>query len=225
MTKDYRIDFKVRNNWLLSVIESRGYKTVGEFCRKNNLQATTVGKYAALKISPLTSDGEWTSYILKMAEILKCLPSELCPPQHLEKSLRVNTATIEADVSEVAGYLTGNIDTSMPAISHIIDDENCLEITKCLTLLTPREERVLRMRFGLTPDGEVRELQEVGNDYGLSRERIRQVEAKALRKLKHPKRSAPLREVAKAWGITSEYYDNKPRHYVPEWKKQEQKEK
>ncbi len=65
-------------------------------------------------------------------------------------------------------------------------------IGEALALLSPREERVIRMRFGLGTTGE-HTLEEVGNSFRVSRERIRQIEAKALRKLKHPSRSQTLR--------------------------------
>ena len=61
-----------------------------------------------------------------------------------------------------------------------------------LNMLTPREERVIKMRFGLE-DGTEHTLEEVGQRFGVTRERIRQIEAKALRKLKHPSRSRKLR--------------------------------
>ncbi|HMF00270.1 MAG TPA: sigma factor-like helix-turn-helix DNA-binding protein, partial [Terriglobia bacterium] len=61
-----------------------------------------------------------------------------------------------------------------------------------LNMLTPREERVIKMRFGLE-DGTERTLEEVGRAFGVTRERIRQIEAKALRKLRHPSRSRQLR--------------------------------
>ncbi len=62
-----------------------------------------------------------------------------------------------------------------------------------LGTLTPREERVLRLRFGLD-DGRARTLEEVGQSFGVTRERIRQIEAKALRKLRHPSRSKKLKD-------------------------------
>ena len=62
-----------------------------------------------------------------------------------------------------------------------------------LGTLTPREEMVLRLRFGLV-DGRSRTLEEVGKDFGVTRERIRQIEAKALRKLRHPSRSKKLKD-------------------------------
>ncbi len=67
------------------------------------------------------------------------------------------------------------------------------QIWDLLKTLTPREEKVLRMRFGLE-DGNPRTLEEVGKVFGVTRERIRQIEAKALRKLKHPSRIKKLKE-------------------------------
>ena len=63
---------------------------------------------------------------------------------------------------------------------------------KALTTLTPREEKVLRMRFGIGEKSD-HTLEEVGNDFNVTRERIRQIEAKALRKLRHPVRSVMLK--------------------------------
>jgi RNA polymerase primary sigma factor len=64
--------------------------------------------------------------------------------------------------------------------------------TRVLATLTPREERVLRMRFGIGINTD-HTLEEVGQQFSVTRERIRQIEAKALRKLKHPSRSRKLR--------------------------------
>ncbi len=67
------------------------------------------------------------------------------------------------------------------------------QIVEVLTTLTEREQRVLRLRFGLD-DGRSRTLEEVGKEFNVTRERIRQIEAKALRKLRHPSRSKKLRD-------------------------------
>ena len=76
------------------------------------------------------------------------------------------------------------------AASFALMKEQLLDV---LDTLTPREEKVLRLRFGLD-DGHQRTLEEVGREFNVTRERIRQIEAKALRKLRHPSRSKKLRD-------------------------------
>jgi RNA polymerase primary sigma factor len=66
------------------------------------------------------------------------------------------------------------------------------QTAQVLRTLTPREERVIKMRFGLE-DGSEHTLEEVGQSFAVTRERIRQIEAKALRKLRHPSRSRKLK--------------------------------
>ncbi len=76
------------------------------------------------------------------------------------------------------------------AASYILLKE---QLESVLDTLTTREEKVLRLRFGLD-DGRSRTLEEVGQEFGVTRERIRQIEAKALRKLRHPSRSRKLKD-------------------------------
>lgn len=76
------------------------------------------------------------------------------------------------------------------AASHILLKE---QLSGVLSTLTEREEKVLRLRFGLE-DGRSRTLEEVGKEFNVTRERIRQIEAKALRKLRHPSRSKKLKD-------------------------------
>ncbi len=75
------------------------------------------------------------------------------------------------------------------AINEVLKDE----ISELLLTLTEREEQVIKLRFGLI-DGTCRTLEEVGSIFGVTRERIRQIEAKALRKLRHPSRSKKLKD-------------------------------
>jgi RNA polymerase primary sigma factor len=90
-------------------------------------------------------------------------------------------------------------------LGDLIEDKNAIQpidatiqsnlretTTHILASLTPREERIVRMRFGLGMNSD-HTLEEVGQQFSVTRERIRQIEAKALRKLKHPSRSRVLR--------------------------------
>ena len=67
------------------------------------------------------------------------------------------------------------------------------QLDEVLDTLTEREQKVLRLRFGMN-DGRARTLEEVGREFDVTRERIRQIEAKALRKLRHPSRSKKLKD-------------------------------
>ena len=71
-----------------------------------------------------------------------------------------------------------------------------------LDTLTPREEKVIRLRYGID-DGKPRTLEEVGREFNVTRERIRQIEAKALRKLRHPSRSKKLKDFLEEWVTVS----------------------
>ncbi len=97
----------------------------------------------------------------------------------------------EEDDSHLGDFIPDN-DALAPAeeASHVLLKEHLLEV---LDTLTPREKRVLQMRFGID-DGKPRTLEEVGKEFDVTRERIRQIEAKALRKLRHPSRSKRLKD-------------------------------
>ena len=85
-------------------------------------------------------------------------------------------------------------DKGIVSSSDMIIDVNLAEHTrKILASLTPREDKILRMRFGI---GEKKNytLEEVGQDFGITRERIRQIEEKALRRLRHPTRARQLKD-------------------------------
>ena len=97
----------------------------------------------------------------------------------------------EEDDSHLGDFIKdeGNLSPEEYATNEMLKDE----ISQVLETLTEREEKVIRLRFGLE-DGKPRTLEEVGQMFGVTRERIRQIEAKALRKLRHPSRSRKLRD-------------------------------
>jgi RNA polymerase primary sigma factor len=108
-----------------------------------------------------------------------------------QEPVSLETPIGEEEDSHLGDFIPDD-DTPAPAdaASHILLREQLSEV---LHTLTPREEKVLRLRFGLE-DGRSRTLEEVGKEFNVTRERIRQIEAKALRKLRHPSRSKKLRD-------------------------------
>ena len=120
------------------------------------------------------------------------------PPHKVRWILRVSQRplSLERPVGEEKDSELGDFieDQDAPAPAdmaslHLLRDE----IENVLTALTPREARVLKLRFGLT-DGRSHTLKEVGEKFGVTRERIRQIEAEALQRLRHPNRSGRLRD-------------------------------
>ena len=108
-----------------------------------------------------------------------------------QEPVSLETPIGEEEDSHLGDFIPDE-DAPVPAeaASHTLLKE---QLSGVLKSLTPREEKVLRLRFGLE-DGRPRTLEEVGKEFNVTRERIRQIEAKALRKLRHPSRSKKLRD-------------------------------
>ncbi len=119
--------------------------------------------------------------VQKIREILKIAqePVSLETPIGEEEDSHLGDFIPDEDASEPA-----------EAASFTLLKEQLVEV---LSTLTPREEKVLKLRFGIE-DGRTRTLEEVGKEFNVTRERIRQIEAKALRKLRHPSRSKKLKD-------------------------------
>lgn len=104
--------------------------------------------------------------------------------------------SLETPIGESGDSQLGDLieDKSSQSPAERVITSNLREITgDVLQTLSPREEKVIRMRFGLDHEGHERTLEEVGQDFNVTRERIRQIEAKALRKLRHPSRARLLK--------------------------------
>ena len=108
-----------------------------------------------------------------------------------QKPISLETPIGEEEDSQLGDFIEDeHIDTPVELTTQVFLKEQLFEV---LETLTPREQEVLRLRFGLD-DGRTRTLEEVGKVFDVTRERIRQIEAKALRKLRHPTRSKKLKD-------------------------------
>jgi RNA polymerase primary sigma factor len=107
-----------------------------------------------------------------------------------QEPISLQTPVGEEEESNLGDFL---VDGRMISPSDAVVNLNLREQTaEVLKTLSPREEKIVKMRFGLQ-DGSEHTLEEVGQNFAVTRERIRQIEAKALRKLRHPSRSHRLR--------------------------------
>ena len=107
-----------------------------------------------------------------------------------QEPISLETPIGEEEDSHLGDFIK---DTNVVSPADVLISLNLKEQTDAvLKSLTPREEKVIKMRFGVNDDSE-HTLEEVGQDFAVTRERIRQIEAKALRKLRHPTRSRKLR--------------------------------
>ena len=108
-----------------------------------------------------------------------------------QEPVSLETPIGEEEDSHLGDFIQDdNVPVPAEAATYIMLKEQIVDV---LTTLTEREQKVLRLRFGLD-DGRPRTLEEVGKEFQVTRERIRQIEAKALRKLRHPSRSKKLRD-------------------------------
>jgi RNA polymerase primary sigma factor len=131
--------------------------------------------------TPEETAAEMNMPVEKVREILKIAqePVSLETPIGEEEDSHLGDFIPDEDASEPA-----------EAASFTLLKEQLVDV---LSTLTPREEKVLKLRFGIE-DGRTRTLEEVGKEFNVTRERIRQIEAKALRKLRHPSRSKKLKD-------------------------------
>lgn len=121
-----------------------------------------------------------------------------CPVERVREIQKIaqDPVSLETPIGEEEDSHLGDFieddktQTPSDSVSFIMLKEQLLGV---LDTLTPREEKVLRLRYGID-DGKPRTLEEVGREFNVTRERIRQIEAKALRKLRHPSRSKKLRD-------------------------------
>lgn len=179
---DFRVTVTIRNGRLLRAIEAAGYESAAAFARATDIPYQTLANYLSLKRAPIDSrTGEWTHTALTLAVALRAIPEDLFPPQFLTRCLERNSITREASFGELAPALASPDPYKVLQIG-----EASSQLNNALSLLTPRQADVLRRRNGMAPYDREQTLDEIAAAYGMTKERIRQIEGRAQRLLRHP---------------------------------------
>jgi RNA polymerase primary sigma factor len=189
--KEFRLKVSVRNNLLLSAIEAQGYVSVAEFERACEIGIGRINNLVAMREAPILQSGEFSQNAKLIMEVLGAAPTDLWTEQQLTIKLKTNSGERAIDANLVQHLLEQKSRTDyLPSPEEsLLAAETSAIVNEVLGTLKPREKDILVERFekDLT-------LQEVGNHHGLSKERIRAIESKALRKLRDKKRAPILRE-------------------------------
>lgn len=192
---DYRVTVKVQNNNILSIIESKGYVSLLEFSKKTGFVYSTLCKLINMSQAPIDSSGKMRSTVYRLADILNCLPEELFSATQMETALETNKRTFEVEEAEMRFMLDSKSNTKSLEET-VLETQRDKAISKALDTLTPRERKIIEHRFGLCEDGSEKTLRETAVHFDITSARVRQIEVKALRKLRHPSRGKELAEFA-----------------------------
>ena len=185
---DYRIKITIQNANILRAMKKKGVKSVSELCRLTNTGQSTIGDILNLKKSPVLLNGDWNSSVLKICEFLNVMPSVLFSDEQ-RLPLEKNTGYMEVSFEDISQLISDKA-TNPIILQNKKDKVKAVE--DALSILTEREQKILNLKFGI--DGAEHTLEEIGELFGISKERVRQIENKSLRKLRYPKVADKLRE-------------------------------
>ena len=202
MVNEYRIKVTVKNNLILTAIERAGYKNASAFCRESGMTTTALSGLITMKNPPLLVTGEFSEGAKNLMEVLCLAPTDLWTSEQLTLRLKSNSAERDVNLDGMRAALGMNAEEALllvaPSPEEVMEEKDIQKlIEEQLVSITPREEKVLRLRYGI--GCEEHTLEETGQVLEVTRERIRQIEIHALRKLKHPQRATVLKQ------LTEEY--------------------
>lgn len=184
MSKDIRVTIKARNNRLLKAIKAAGFESGIKFAKRVGINYIGLNDLVNMTRSAIDRKGNLRPDVEKLCAFLNKMPAELFSGMQMYGELKNNTADVEMSKVEVAVLM------SNPAtLEH---KELMAAIDIALASLTEHENYVLRMRNGI--DCNDMDYEQCASIMGATKERVRQIEAKALRKLRHPDRSIYLKE-------------------------------
>ena len=184
---------------ILKAIEDRGYASVAEFCRFSDIDQHVVGAFVSFRKKPINKDGELIPSARLLVNTLGVEAYELWTEEQLHLCLGRNTAERSVDaielrsaelasLSHVVGHEALEIETPEAIVAR---REGGAQLAKVVDTLTSREARIVRLRFGIGGRDPMT-LDQVGHVEGVTSERVRTLEARAMKKLQQSDRLAML---------------------------------
>lgn len=191
---EYRVKVSVRNNLILEAIERMGYTNLQKFAKDQGLKLHSLYDMINLRKAPISSSGEFSPIAMELMEVLGACPTDLWTEDQLRMELRSNTTERVLSKEAMMDALTMNTRAAIELVEDKITREDLEKlVSERIDALTPSEAEVIKMRYGF---GEYEEhtLEEVAKKFPkvyangdvstYTAGRIRQIEAKALRKLR-----------------------------------------
>lgn len=180
--KDYRAELKIKNNRLLKRIEELGFASVRAFCTAFGLNYSLTINLICMSKPAHRSNGAPSRTVSELAAALSCNVEDLFNDRQWSANFKTTKTTLEVDDP----FLSLDECTNLSLPSPHEDLEMRDLVARGLQGLTDREKYVLASLYGL--DGPEQTLDDVGEVLRVTKERVRQIEAKAFRKIKHPSR-------------------------------------
>jgi RNA polymerase sigma factor (sigma-70 family) len=191
---DYRVIAKIKNNRLWEAIRRRwpACDSQSEAARQLKIPASELGRLLNMQVWPYNKYRDaWTPMAEKIARALRETPEYLFDGELYGRRAQPLELLLDRPALQASGLIA--LPPAAPD-AELAEAEGRQALDKVLKTLRPREEKVMRLRFGLdSPDGAEQSYAQIGEAFGVGRERIRQIEQSALRKLRHPTRTRPLR--------------------------------
>ena len=194
-TGDIRVELRFRNNLILAKMEETGLKTVAELSRATKIDHRRLSLLINMQELPTAKkDGRWRVAVTRLADFFKCMPEDFFSKFQQENALAKNRADAEMHFGEIQAMLANQNARLLEPDALAEAKELRVVLEQVMNQLSPRSQFILRSRFGF--DGEEMTLEEIGKELGVSRARVRQIEQRAIRFLKHRDRQVPLREAS-----------------------------
>lgn len=208
--KEVRVEIRVKNNVIYKNIQNLGL-SLKQFSEKTGFNYQDLIDYVAFRTCPFYTKnygvnhaGDWKSSAKRLAELMSIPIEKLFPEELYRKTIaleygkkRVNL--IVKEISKERALTMPGPMTNIRAIEtdSVEKDALALAVQESVSTLDQRERTIIEARFGLTSGNEGLTHGQLSKKFRISRERIRQIELKAITKLRHPLRSEPLREYRK----------------------------